>query len=416
MKQEDFSSHDLWNLLDQFMSLLQQVDGLVVPEVSEKGDEVREMLSYTQSFRESEDHILFSRNMLDQANDSWTSVRENFVHFVDDPAANEPHLAIAMDFLDGVRDVISRFPKPSTSPGVRGAFSRALAGYLDLVGRSRDAMAQRVEDFQTAQVDREESHAATVTELTERISGLKDGLQALEARLESDETRLNDALTSNNETFNTSQTTREQTFSDWLGKQEDQFTRLADPHVATIKSKVDDATKALEQIERLRTSVTEMSSLAAGDIMGNQFATSAKNDRIAAYVGYIVGVVLGLGGVAVALWAFGGLTSALEWQQVALKLGLTAAIGGIAAVAFRFASQALRRATSFKRQELELRSLQPFLFEVDGADAARVAFFSRSFGHAWNDDSKSKSEFDESLTPSELAKMFTALVEKLPKS
>lgn len=77
----------------------------------------------------------------------------------------------------------------------------------------------------------------------------------------------------------------------------------------------------------------------------------------------------------------------------------------------------MRRATSFKRQEFELRALQPSLHGVGKSDDAKVAFITRSFGHAWaNGTSGTTATEDSSAQPTELIKLATTIAERIPKT
>ncbi|OJU39919.1 MAG: hypothetical protein BGN97_13925 [Microbacterium sp. 69-10] len=182
-----------------------------------------------------------------------------------------------------------------------------------------------------------------------------------------------------------------------MQEQEAKFDQLAQPHLTTISEAAAMAEVDRDAVSALRATTEDLASIAGGDILAGQFQEHSAAERKAAYVAYAIGLAATIGGVIVLLFAFGHATDPLPWQILALKLSITAGIGGIATVAFRFGSKATQRATSFKRQELELRALGPFLANVDGAEAAKIAFAKRAFGHAWEGTATTQSQAPEDV-------------------
>jgi len=392
MHTEKFDAHPIWSLLDSLLELLTHIDAQGDAEVSRRLDEVRELATYTKSFASSEERHLFSSSMLNDGVSAWQTVSNHLEYFESNPAGYATYLDVAVEQLDSARDVLSRWPLPKGNPATRAALTRALNEYRAAIDSSRAALA----DGLIAQADeanaRERDLAAQIHELQNQIQQKTRALDKLESRIIKDEARLDAALTSNNEAFNTGQSAKEQAFKDWLRNQEHQFADLAQPHLQNITEAASTAEEALVEVKSLRKSTVDMSQLAAGDILADQYASYAQSERVTSYWAYGIGIFAAIGSIAIILFAFGWVRGVTEWETVVLKLALTAAAGSIAAVAFRFGGQATRRATSFKRQELELRALQPFLKDVEGADSAKTSFLERAFGHAWTESTGGKSE------------------------
>lgn len=419
MTPDEYSNHALWSEMERVSQLLPSIDELGDSDASHRLDEVRELVGQTNAFRETEEMALMSRAMLNEAQSAWASVSSYLTTYHDNPGPNANYLTSAIDQLDVARDAIARFPRPQTSSGIKGAVSRALNEHIELLEAGRAALAERLAQAQAAATQREAEHAEAVRVLTEQIDSLTRTLDTLDARVTKDEARLDSSLTTTNDSFNTAQSARETAFKDWLSTQETEFAKTVSPYLASISRSKEEAESTLEVIKELGTSVEDMSNLAAGDILGGEYGKSASADRLAAFVGYGVGGLAGIASIVIVLFAFGKIQDDLEWQQVVLKLGLTAAAGGLAAVAFRFGGQALRRATSFKRQELELRALQPFLHGVVASDSAKVAFITRSFGHAWTEDARAvreSTDADSDVKPVDLVKLATTIAERIPKA
>lgn len=418
MNTDAYAAHNVWAVTDAAKAVLKRIDELGDASVAAQLDEMRELLALMTSFRSQGETALFSQSMLDGAANTWNQVVSYLTNYANSPASHHAHLAQAIAYLDPVREAVARFPRPQTSPTFRAGLTNSLKTYQRLIEQSRDALADKLEAEQAAAERREREHAAEVAKLNSQLATMQQELDAMDSRVSKGETRLDSALTGTNDAFNAAQTAREAAFKEWLSVQEDNFNDVAQPFVERAVKVATSAEDMLKEITGLRDSVVTMSNLAAGAILADAYEASAKVDRRAGYIGYVVGAVAGIGSILIVLFAFGGISDALDWQHVSLKAALTAIAGGLAAVAFRFGGQALGRATSYKRQELELRALEPLLHGIDGADEAKVAFISRSFGHSWVAGANTSASTDaaEGLASAEVLKVITTLAERVPKA
>lgn len=174
-----------------------------------------------------------------------------------------------------------------------------------------------------------------------------------------------------------------------LEGQTSEFEDIAEPFVTSIKESDSEASQTLTRIKSLGSQTEIAAGLTNGDILSTKFAEYAKQERITSYWGFGAGIVATCLGIAwltiVAITSF-GVQEELSWPWLTLKVGLTLALGGLATVLFRYGQQSLQTSRSYKRIELELRAIGPFLSDIsDGAlaDAAKIAFLKRTFGKAW---------------------------------
>lgn len=414
MKSSEFANHPIWVDLKEIQSLIRKVDELGDASVSSRIDGIRELVSETQSFRESADPRLFSTNMVASVHSTWASIRDSLTQYLTDPAEYTNHLEAAISMLEIVLDQLAAWPRPQGSPQARAQFTRAMDGFRDQLDESRRVFETRLDNVLEESKQRESKLVDQIQELGLSLEAMSRSVSALDSRITKDETRLDAALTSSNEAFINSQTSREMAFLDWLKAQETEFSELAQPHLDSIHAAKKSAAKLLNEIESLRTNTVDVANLATGDILADKSAVSAKVERQASFWAYAIGGVAAIVSILIIVLAFGDITSdGLDWPHVVLKLSLTAIAGGMATVAFRFAGQATKRATSFKRQELELRALQPFLKGVLGADKAKTAFLDRAFGHAWTDGTAPTTDSDLNEV---LMKIVTAAIQNLGKS
>lgn len=410
MNESQFKSHALWSELQTVATVLEEIDKTGDAEATRTIDEFRELLAITASIEEGE-WTLITETMLTQIQTSWNQVSANLATY---PTTLQlAYLSQALPYADTLRSQLAAMPRSVAHGTAQANVTKAFNRYRDDLDKSRERILERLDEALAQAGARESALKAEAATLAAELTATQASVVALEERIAQGETRLDAALTANNETFNAGQTTRDGEFKTWLDEREKGFAKLAAPHLTAITAADADAREHLSVISGLRTSTVEMSHLAAGDILADQYGEYAKSERRASYIAYAIGVLAALGSILIILLAFGTIDSELAWQNVTLKLALTAAAGGLAAVAFRFGGQAVRRATSFKRQELELRALQPFLKDVDGADLAKTTFLERAFGRAWEDPGASKGDADVNES---LVKLVATLVQAIPKS
>lgn len=406
-RRQRIEQHPLWIAME---SAAQSLGGLDTPgDVSIRGaiDEMQSFLTTARALRTGIDADLAPIAALDTAHNQFSNVSSSLVNYSANPAQPQ-YLTQAVAYLENVRPHLAGLPRTIGSPAARGAVTRALHEFHDELEASRAQLAVQLETSLDAAKAREDA-------LSENATSLHTALTELEARIGADESRLSDALTSNNETFNAGQTTREGTFKMWLRDQESTFAQLAEPHLSTIKSAATGAEADHDVVSSLRTSTVDMANLASGDILSGQFERHSKAERNASYFAYGLGLLATVAGVLVLLFAFGQVTQALPWQSLVLKLSITGGLGGLAAVGFRYGGKATQRATSFKRQELELRALGPFLAEVNGSEEAKIAFVKRAFGRAWDEGGVSTGT-DSADVLSTLTDLVKALTRREPAS
>lgn len=415
MNRDQFYSHQLWDLLQEIEVKLSEIDALGDVEISSSLNDLRELRAFNVSLRETDQLFLVGAQLLDETLNAWKQVQTGLHNYIQNPQGHKQHLEYARtSYLEQVRNPLLLFPRPEESGAKKAASTRAANAYTEQVEAARGLLIDQIHLLREERDELLKTHQASVTELSAAIDSVGVEAKGLSSRIADDQNRISASLNEANEAFNKSQLDRQERFSKWLERQEESFLEEAQPQLENIMHESDRATAAFKEVEALRTSVVNMANLASGDILGDAYMKSARWDRIAGYLGYGLGMLAGAAGVWVVLNAFGSAQAGLSWPQVALKLGLTTGIGGIAAVAFRFGGQALARATSFKRQELELRALTPFLQDVEGSDEAKLDFVRQAFGQAWQTENRSGKPHDAEMP--NLVKLLQSAVDLAAKA
>ncbi|MDJ0314593.1 hypothetical protein [Arthrobacter sp. H35-D1] len=417
MEQSAFQNHSLWETLAAVSRVLSEIDGLADVAVSSSLEEIRHLRAHSEALVETDQTFLIGQSAVDSLDSAWGQVNTSLNNYLQSPASHLQHLENAKGgYLDSVRSALTQFPRAEEAGAKKAASTRAASAYVEQVETARVLLDKQIEELRAEQERMTLVHAEDLERFRSSVQEAEEHLERLTTRIGEGESRLSTALTETNDAFIKAQTDRQDRFGKWLEQQEQELLEQAKPHLDSIIDADDKAEAALEKVESLRTSVVGMSNLAAGDILGDQYKKSARWDRIAGYVGYGVGILAGIAGVYLILFAFGNIETGLSWPQVALKLGMTAGIGGIATVAFRFGGHSLFRATAFKRQELELRAMTPFLQDVEGADDAKLAFVKQAFGRAWIAEQKSEDASQDSTAQADLVKLLQTAIEAFSKA
>lgn len=334
-----------------------------------------EFFAAVEQLRGQVDAEFATAGPLDQAHAHLNTAAGYVANFASDPTQSA-YLDNAQAHLENVRAQLATLPRVSASPAARASLTKAMNGLRSNFDAAAadlsDQFTRALEEATTREIELQAQIQATATRLAE-----------VEQQVDSDEVRLRDALTRNNDAFIAAQSARDDSYKRWIDEQASEFTSKMSPHLANLKTLVAQAKAHRDEIDGLRKQTGDLAELAAGDIIASSFGEYAKTERRAAFAAYAVGAAAVIAGVFVLLAVFGEASSALPWQSLVVKLSITAGLGAVATVGFRYGGHATQRATSFKRQELELRSLKPLLMDVEGADDAKVKFVKRAFGHAW---------------------------------
>ncbi|NHA01924.1 hypothetical protein G5V59_26075 [Nocardioides sp. W3-2-3] len=196
------------------------------------------------------------------------------------------------------------------------------------------------------------------TEHETAVSGLRAEIAALSAKITSDESRLDTALTTNNEAFTTKQTEREDKFKAFVKEQGEAPEALAQPSLDEVDRIRDDARAAYAQIDDLREGTEKVAGLASADILAGKFKEYSDQQwrwGVGANVLGFLALAAGLAVIGTTVHNVGA-DEKISWQYTALKLGVTITIVAASAVAFRLGASFLSRAGNSKRMEARTAS------------------------------------------------------------
>lgn len=303
------------------------------------------------------------------------------------------HLSNATTHSDQVLYHVALLP---TFPLKGGAAAQANKHFKEY----RDAAQQAIKTLQSANSELRQQMSDQKSESDAAVAGLKEQVEKLAAKITADETRLDTALTTNNEAFTAKQTEREDKFKAWLEEQALALRELACGDLEVIKTHRTNADTAFKEVDRLRDDTKTVAGLAAGDQVARGYKRYSLRQWIAGLAAYVVGFGALAAGVVLVVMTIQDVEPAddISWQFALLKLGLTASAVFAAVIAFRLGSHLLAEAGTAKRFELELKALGP-LFPHDDEEktlqAVKKDLVERSFGQGWNTGERSKDVMNE---------------------
>ncbi|AYG03427.1 hypothetical protein [Gryllotalpicola protaetiae] len=417
MNVDDYAGHGAWTALASARDALDDINKSGDKPAIERLDEIRELFGAADGYRDGGDPMLTGRAQLDQMNNVLSQIDGQLRAYSSN--TNMGHVENAANLADALRAAIIALPRPIAGGRAQADVTRAFNAYKEELDKSRDGLAQQLKEAQDAAATRESELTTQIDSLKAEVSSAQQAVAALKSQIEGDETRLTTALKENGDLFVRAQTDRETGFQDWLTKQEKSFADLAKPHLSGITASEASAKEQLDRISTLRTSSEELAQIVAGDIMAEKFEKSAQNERVVAYIAYGVGAVAVLIGAIVIFFAFGWFADhTIRWENIVLKIGLTLVLGSLSAVAFRFGGQAIQRATAYRRQELDIRALQPFLADLDdkAIEDIKTTFIDRAFGHAWEPAAQAAKDASDGSAQDMALNVLKLVLQELPKN
>lgn len=381
MRQEAFDAHPLWGSVTQLQDAIDKANERDEPEASEPLSAVRYLAATLKSHQGPADPAPYSKVTLDAINGTLPNVITEVNNYAAN--GNVTHLSNAETYTDQTFHQIGYLPASILRGGAAGQANKVFKEY-------REDAEEAISHLREKNAELRETLSAATTEFDTTVSGLKSEIAALTSKITQDETRLDQALTTNNEAFTAKQTEREEKFREFLDAQGESLKTLAEPDLQAIQKVREDAATVYQRIDDLREGTEKVAGLASSDILAGKFQEYAKEQWKWGLAANIVGFLTLVGGLAVLVWTLShlGVDQKISWQYTTLKLGVTVTIIAASAVAFRLGAMFLERSGTSKRLELELRAIGPFFSDIDDPEAlkeAKKAFVERSFGHGWGE-------------------------------
>jgi hypothetical protein len=382
MRQDEFDSYELWVEVNKTLKQIDEIDKKANADERALLARIRFIATYAKSFI-SVPSELFNLQMLSTVYSVW----KNVVTYLEEYASRLESDALQQAVVNAETslELLARWPsRPGNSTKtvqLTKLFREVTQELENIRNKSEERHAEEIRESAKRQTDLQELILIQETSLKANLTHI----EKLEAQIDADQERLRAALTANNEAFNSSQSARESLLSTWLVKQEEEFKEIASPYVESLEVLNESAKAEFAIIQALRSNTQKLASLTTGDILAENYKVSASEERSTGIQAFILGFS-GIGvGLLINIFLFGGPNAAnLSWKEVTLKLGFTAAVLGGSAIAFQLGKKSLKDSNAYKRVELELRAIGPFLADVENADEVKTEYIKKSFGKSWD--------------------------------
>ena len=364
------------------------------------------------------DAKFFVAHQLQVADEHWQNVLNYLMNYRQN--SNAGHETSAVTHAEAWLQIAGGWHRPQTSSNVLARQAKqeyeAVVSSYQTVNQSLLAL---LEEERDAAQEKAAALREQVTALETQVSAAQQSLAELEATIKADKRVLEDAVTNHDEIFRSAQTERTTAFTDWLKKQREDFAELARPHVETLKATASDGEAVLKHIRSLGDQTDVAAGQTTGHILAEEFKKSSAEELKSGNKSFWTGVIVALVGVgwliAVAIVTFGD-RSDFNWNWIALEISLTLALGGVATVLIRRGQHSQATARDYKRTELELRAIGPFLSDIKTttiAEEAKVEFLKRTFGRSSEGNGTNGDETGQVLGAKALD-VLSAFADKIP--
>ncbi len=381
MQKQAFDTHPLWKSLDALQDALDKADSRDEAGAATSLGAIRYLISLLRSHDEPNDTAPYSLAGLNAVNSNLPNVTNEVTNYANN--GNIAHLSNAENYADSILNQIGSWPTSLLKGGAAAQANKVFSEY-------RDDATTAIKFLRESNASLREQLASQRQESSSALDALKSEIAELSGKIKQDETRLDSALTSNNDAFIAKQTERQEKFAEWLEHQTEQLDAKAMTDLSEVTHIRGRAEAQLAEIEKLHADVEKVSSKAAAAILAKDYGTYSTREWASGVIAYVLGfgLLVSMGFYLVTTIGSLAKDETVSWQYVALKVGLTITALAASGVAFQFGSHALSRANTNKRVQLELGAIGTFLADVDDEEQvkkAKVDFVNRMFGRAWDE-------------------------------
>ncbi|ORC16067.1 hypothetical protein A7979_05525 [Rothia nasimurium] len=416
---KDFQEHELWQLLEEIAETVRTLPASIEYEDDEGKRTVRNRITVFISTVEQHGKTpsdYYSTQMLDTMNTQWSTIQRKLENLEDSPA-----LAYEIDQeLDKIAGTLASWPNAFTYKGfARDSAIAAIDSAIDKWSGRVEFLEQQIQQKDQQLEAQKISHQEDRDELNQKVEDLYELLKENEALIDKQSEKISALNIEHNETFQSSQDKRvaifdkqvedlnakisefqaeqKEIFNGWFKEQKTLHSTETQKYISALELQKETGASQLREIEELHENVEKAAHGATAAVLARDYNTASLRDFIVGIAFMLLGIIL-LACAGGALYAsFAGVTpdTNITWQWTAIKISITLLITAGATFAFKFSQNFLANASRFKRADLELRAINPFLANIeqtDLADQTKIDFINRSFGQSEISSTNEKKE------------------------
>lgn len=391
MLREDFKRHPIWATLGAVDEQLDAIrDGQPSIQDLPAIDRIEVMSARIRRWYIQRDRLApyFNPQMLTPVDSAWQDIlrRLNTRVQYGETYASETEMA-----AQAAEDALLHLaPWPALLPTAKESESEQTI-FEDLLESQRKALATL--DLKHAELlskieQIESGFEARASEVEASLATYEAGATRIEAAVTAQAARIDDALERATHRIGELNQQNDASFEAWVVEKADEFDSRLAPYESTIVDRLERAERSLEALRATEAEFANLSSASAADKLAGHFQAEARVSRHYGFLAYIAAVVIaGVGVVPLIIFIVetGRAEVPADWPSVVLRLSISFVSASAAAVFVNLGSRFFTQATSSKRTELELRTINPLLANVearDQVDSALINLVDRSFGLA----------------------------------
>ncbi|CAI3804424.1 hypothetical protein [Pseudarthrobacter sp. MM222] len=417
MKESEFSAHRLWRIVQDVITLTDAPEHERSLDTLEAIQTTRWIAQQVQAFS-AFDPRFYSMRQIDEAAALWQDVYSHLIEYRESPM--HEYVLMALSAAERCFEQMGAWHRPPMSSNALS--KQAKQEYSSLRKESEHVISElrRQLEFEQTNASRRAAETAGSIEMLESAAKIAhQDLKNVQEQLRVEKQRLEEAFTNHDEIFRRAQASRDSEFTKWIKNQLDSLSNQTEPFLEDLQNQKDSGEETLKEIRSLGDQTKVAAGQTTGHILAEKFESSSQSELDSGNRTFWIGIGVALAGVAwlviVAILTFGD-RSDFNWNWLGLKISLAVALGGVATILIRKGQQALTSARTYKRTELELRSIGPFLSDIGNkamAEEAKVDFLKRTFGRSEGNGSNDNSE---AAFGAKALDVLSTVVERLPKA
>lgn len=304
-------------------------------------------------------------------------------------------------YIDNAYQIASAWPNNLKLKG--GAVKQAVKSFEKV----QEAMSERITTLEKTIENKDLELKQQAQRYEENLAKLQEKLETLSAsiiqtdnEIQHQRENISNLSITQNEKFDEDQQERRKQWHEWLEERKAEYDSKADEELNQLAQKDTDGQVVLTQIQELHNKVEKAAGKAAAAVIARGHGSYALRDWVAGMLLLTIGIIgIALAGV-ILIASVNSVQpdTAISWQWTALKITLTLLITTAATVAFTFSKRFFNTAAETKRIELELRSLEPFLSDINDTEKVseiKADYIRRRFGENPDKSTKGKESAGE---------------------
>ena len=393
MQRSELAQHPLWQQADLMRELLGKLADGPLGKDHESARQLRFIVDELKVHQNRQLKTYYGASTLNTLQQSLAQVQSYLEAAASQPQSGHTYLASAQAYIDSALNTLPLLPSPRGIGAATEAIQQKQEVYIDTTEKLLSKMTNRLAELEGTIATQD----AKIQQLNREAETASSGLDAIDARITEDEDRLNKSIATNSERVRQLIADTQAAVQTALDKQQDQFTEAQVSRIEANQRWLNDTSEEFtsaiaelrettevqarqvgDDLQQYLDDVAAVAGQAADDQLARHYKENVDRQRSVALWAFIIGGIFVIATIVI-LTLFLFQRGQLDWPHVVLKSALSLSLASAAGIAIRFGTTTWRAAEDQKEVELELRSIRPFLHNVEGADQARIDFIDRRF-------------------------------------